>query len=105
MAGKSTGLAIALLIFGAGNLSAAPLSDTEKARALKLQEEFKSGKIDFCSHLEVDGQKWLVLDVIESTALLFNSQGERLQSRVLDINNLADIAAIKRVVYKDCPSQ
>jgi len=100
MAGKRTGLAIALLIFGAVNLAAAPLSDAEQAHALKLQEEFKSGKIDFCSYVEVDGRTWLVLDVTESTVLLFSTS-----ERLLDLNNLADLAAIKRVVHKDCPSQ
>ena len=95
---KSLFLALVLWLL-ASPCTAQSLDPSEQARALKLQEEFKSGKIDFCSYVEVDGRTWLVLDVTENTVLLFG-QHEKL----LDINNLADLAAIKRVVQKDCPN-
>ena len=92
---KATGLGIALLFFGAGTLSAAPLDEAALDRAHKFEQDLQSGVIKECTVLEfTDGGIWLVIEVGDTSAYL--QRRDQDGATLLDFKNMAQLSRIKK---------
>ena len=95
---KATGLAIALLFFGLGTLSAAPLDEAALARALKFGLEFKTGVISACTLLQsTDGKKWIVLDITQSDAYLQSTSNDT-GNQTIYFDDMDEMSRIEKVL-------
>src|SRR5436190_18537015 len=91
---KATGLGIALLFFGAGTLSAAPLDEAALDRAHKFEQDLQSGVIKECTVLEfTDGGIWLVIEVGDTSAYL--QRRDQDGATLLDFKNMAQAQEIR----------
>jgi|tagenome__1003787_1003787.scaffolds.fasta_scaffold20126962_1 hypothetical protein len=100
---KAISLVVALLLFGLGTLSAAPLDGAALERAHRFVLAFKSGEIKQCTVLEfTDGAIWLVLKMNDTSAYLDRLYG--VNSTDLDFNDMEQMSLIKRILMQPKPS-